>query len=186
MPFLEILTRTYKRPESLIKNIESVKQIQITSDLDIKHTFLIDEFGRGTAWANKNLGSYAEFIVGDYVWILDDDDVCIDTLLIQNLKQIVKDYQPKVIMAKCDIAYYQILPPSRLWKLRPVYTQISMSNFIVENSVYKTFAYAFPETLGGDYKFIAEVFEKIDETEIYWYDKIIMKAEQKGGGNPEK
>ena len=95
MPFLEVLTRTYKRPKMLKRNIDS---ILTQTDKDFTHTLLNDDVGRGIAWSYQNLASYAPFLVGDYVWILDDDDLAVSQTLIADLKTIAQAHNPDVIM----------------------------------------------------------------------------------------
>ena len=71
--FLEIVTRCFRRPTLLQKNIEALAAQ--TCD-DWEQTFLIDDIGRGVNWANESLAGYAPHLTGQYIWLLDDDDIC--------------------------------------------------------------------------------------------------------------
>jgi hypothetical protein len=72
--FLEVLTRCYRRPGLLAANQASLRA---QTCADWTQTLLVDEEGRGIAWSYVNMAGYAPHLVGEYVWILDDDDLCV-------------------------------------------------------------------------------------------------------------
>ena len=181
MCFLEILTRTGRRPNALQCNVASLAS---QTDRDFKQTYLVDEVGRGVAWANKNLGNYASNLTGDFIWILDDDDECTYADLIKDLKEIVAGNSPDAVMCKVIYCDFGELPPYDLWGKSPEFASISMSNFFVKREIYQQYSYAFPESLGGDHAFISEIFRQ-ENIKIYWWDQVVMRIMQIGRGAPE-
>lgn len=181
--FLEVLTRHYaKRPTSLERNQAS---LDAQTDDDWQQTLLIDDVGRGVAWANRQLGIYAPQVEGDYVWVLDDDDVCTRPTLVSELKAIVAAHQPDVIMLRGDCGNYGVLPPDTLWGKPPEFTCVCMSGFVVRRSVFQAFADAWPNTQGGDYAFISKVYAATEPGRIFWHDVTAMRIQYKGGGRAE-
>ena len=91
-PFLTIVTRCYKRPKALQKNIRSLKA---QTDPDYEQVFIIDKEGYGLAAADQALNKYRDINCGDYIMVLDDDDIVIDPQFIEKLKSDIlqkKDY----------------------------------------------------------------------------------------------
>lgn len=181
-PFLEVLTRCYARPESLKVNQAS---LDAQTDADWQQTMLVDDVGRGVAWANRNLGAYGPQLVGDYIWILDDDDECVRPTLVAELKAIVAEHHPDVIMLRTDCGNYGVLPPDDLWGHAPRYTQVSMSNFVVRREIWQAYAGAFPLAQAGDYAFVHAVVQGVGLENVYWHDVLAMRIQWKGGGRPE-
>ena len=181
-PFLEVVTRVYARPESLKVNQAS---LDAQTDRDWQQTMLIDDVGRGVSWANRNLGAYGPRLVGDYIWILDDDDECLRPTLVAELKAIVAEHQPEVIMVRSDCGRHGILPPDDLWGQSPRHSQVSMSNFVVRREIWQTYAPAFPLAHAGDYVFIHAVIQGVGLDNVHWHDVTAMRIQWKGGGRPE-
>lgn len=99
-PFLTILTRSFRRPESLGRCVNSVA---LQTDPDVEHVILHDPIGRGVGWSYLNL-RYA-IPRGEYVFMLDDDDYLINRDFVAALKQCAQDNdQPDVIYIKMDVS----------------------------------------------------------------------------------
>ena len=116
MAFLEVVTRCYKRPKMLKHNIDSL--LAQTCD-DWQQTLIIDEEGRGVGASYLEMARYADELEGDYIWILDDDDMCIRKTLVDELRRIVIDHDPDVIMLRMNHLERGILPSSN-WKEYPL------------------------------------------------------------------
>lgn len=176
---LEVLTRHLStRPNSLARCIASLQRQ--TCDRWLQ-TLLIDDVGRGVEWANRNLAHYAPNLQGDYIWILDDDDICTAPDLVAQLQFLCAD-SPDVIMAKGYYAGYGVLPDLG-WGIRPLLNHVGSSNFIVRRDIWQQCADAWPDRLAGDYAFINVVFEL--QPKVTWWNKQIMLAGKKGNGKPE-
>lgn len=191
MPFLEILTRCYKRPRMLAINQAS---LTTQTDPDWVQTLLPDLIGRGIGWSMENMANYASELVGDYIWILDDDDMCICPTLVADLKSIWVSSGPDVIMVKMDHEGV-ILPGERTWGHAPVYGQIGVSAFIVKREVWQANCRAFiPGWYGSDFSFINEIWGNnpqfdmamwITPPKIYWFDCVASRMQRHSLGKEE-
>jgi len=179
MPFLEVLTRTYKRPRMLAANMAS---LEAQTDDDHIQTLLNDDEGRGIAWSYRNLASYAPFLTGDYVWILDDDDMAVSQTLVSDLKGIVEAHNPDVIMLKMDHGRLGILPKS-CWQKQPEIGGIGCSAFVVKREIWQRHSKFFGSHYAGDYDFIASIFAR--DYEIYWFDCVASRVQQISYGAAE-
>lgn len=134
--FLEIITRTFgRRPGMLARNQASLIR---QTDPDWQQTLVVDDVGRGCAWANANLATVAA--IGDYVWVLDDDDVCLRDTLVAELKhKALVCADPYVIMLRAQHADFGILPHEENWQERPVLADIGFSNFVVRGDIWNLY-----------------------------------------------
>jgi hypothetical protein len=153
--FLEILTRTFgQRPRMLRRCTDSLKDLH---DPDWVQTIIRDEQGRGVAWANRNLASVDA--TGDYVWVLDDDDICCYHDLIGELKELVASSAPDVIMVRCYHAKFGMLPADDLWGQRPMMGTVGSSNVIVRREVWNEHRDGWREVYAGDFWFINRLWD---------------------------
>lgn len=178
-PFLEVLTRCYRRPRMLERNRASVEAM---GGSWLLHTFLNDAIGRGIGWSYRNMAAYAPDLEGFYIWILDDDDVCIYPDLYRDLQDIVAAENPDVIMLKMDHGERGILP-SHSWGGRPEQGDIGCSAYVVRRDVWRKHARYFTAEYAGDYAFISSVFD--GDYKIHWHDVIASRVQQIGLGKPE-
>lgn len=178
--FLQILTRhLVNRPTSLLRCQQSLLNQTYGG---WGQTLLIDDVGRGVEWANRNLAHYASRLTGDYIWILDDDDICIERDFVRQLQFWCAD-NPDVVMVRGDYANHGVLPDGDYWGKRPVLNHVGSSNFIVRRDVWQEYADTWPNALAGDFAFIDAVFES--DPYVKWWDKVVMRAVKKGYGNAE-
>lgn len=179
---LEVLTRHYTaRPAGLARNQASLEAQ--TCD-DWQQTLLIDDVGRGVRWANENMGRYAPQVEGDYVWVLDDDDYCTCSTLVEDVGRIVAEHKPDAIMVKSEVNRFGVLPDGAHWGKPPAYTHVCMSNFILRREVFQRHA---PGTLtaelGADFRLIQSVFDAGHS--IYWHDAVVMRSPHASWGKAE-
>ena len=180
MPFLEILTRTYKRPMMLAANQAS---LAAQTSGDWVQTLLVDEVGRGCGWANVRLGQQAPQLVGEYVWVLDDDDVCVDDSLVEQLALIAQVAAPDVIVMRMDHGALGVLPDGAHWRKRPVRGRIGVSACVIRRALFQQCAGAWKEVYDGDFDFIAAVFDA--KPIVFWYDCIASRVQRVSRGAPE-
>ena len=181
MPFLSVITRCYKRPTLLARNVAS---LEAQTDPDYEQLFIVDEIGRGIPWANQALATAEP--IGDYVLVLDDDDILRLPQAIDNLKGAAID-SPDIILFKVSSYNLGILPPLGLWGKRPQMGQITTSNFISRNDIWKKHVGSFNAGNNddfGDYMYISAVWE--DVSSIFWLDRILVSTpEGRRFGAPE-
>ena len=179
MPFLEVLTRCYRRPKMLEVCQQSLAR---QTCRDFQHTFLVDDIGRGIAWSYENLAAYAPKLVGEWIWLLDDDDMCISDTLVADLKAIAVEHNPEVIMLRMNHGERGILP-GKNWQKPPVQGDIGCSAFVVKRKVWQRHSGHLRAHYAGDYDFISSIFAR--DYEIYWHDCVASKVQRISLGAPE-
>ena len=181
MAFLEVVTRCYKRPKMLKHNIDS---LLMQTCPDWQQTLLVDEVGRGVGASYLEMARYADELDGDYIWILDDDDMCIRNTLVNELAQIVESHNPDVIMLRMNHLERGILP-SYTWEEYPRMGDIGCSAYVVRRDVWVAHSVEFERAdYSSDYYFIASIFDN-DDIDIYWYDVIASQVQRISMGEPE-
>ena len=172
MPFLSILTRTYNRPEALQ---QCKRSIAGQADQDLEHIILCDTVGVGVAEANRLfLGADPH---GQYVMMLDDDDLLASPWFISDLKAASEAYNPDVIVFQMNNAEMGILPDRFVWQGEPKHGHIGGSCIAVKLPTWDQCIWSIAtDGEGGgpvyhsDLVFLMEVWASTDR--IYWMDKI--------------
>jgi hypothetical protein len=179
MALLEILTRCYKRPAMLAANRAA---LQRQSSPDWTQTLLVDSDGIGIAATYERLASYEPG--GDYVWILDDDDICVYDDLVADLHDIAYAHDPDLVMIKMDHSGF-ILPDKFTWQKPPQLGHIGVSAFVVKRKIWMRHRSAFvPGCHHSDFNFISDIFGR--DYEVYWLDVVASKTQNGAhGGKPE-
>lgn len=181
MPFLSIVTRCYKRPTMLEKNIASVKE---QTDQDYEHIFLVDMDGHGVSWANHQFYRHRDKPVGDYIYMLDDDDMLTEPTAIERFKEITKS-KPDLVMCKFDCGPWGVLPSPGMWINQwPKLTKVGTPCFITRRDVWYDNIRHFCQPTAGDYYFLATIWPNLKSIE--WLDLIVGKVQQIGQGRPER
>lgn len=175
MAFLEILTRHHSGRPELLKRCEASLDAQ--TDLDWVQTLLIDDVGRGVFWANGNLGRYAPRLEGEYIWVLDDDDICICDTLIEDLKRTVAETCADVVMVRGEIHTHGIVPDDEHWGQIPEFANVAMPNFVLRRAVWQKHAGMLAVPRGADFRMIHDVFAA-GVYRIEWLDKVVVRAEK--------
>lgn len=180
MAFLSVVTRCYKRPKMLANNVASVRS---QTDPDYQQVFIVDDMGRGVGWANRQLVERAHEATGQYVMVLDDDDMLSDETLIETLKGIVEKNRPELIMAKMDHGELGILPNDDHWLKRPEHGQIGMSAWVASNELYRGAVQNIGPKRAGDVAFYQALYDRA--ASIYWLDQVISQVQRISWGKPE-
>ena len=180
IPLLSIVTRCYKRPETLKINIMSVARQ--TYD-NWEQVFIVDEEGVGLLLANQSLFLNRHRVKGDYVLILDDDDCLAYNEFVTDLKDIALDWGPDIIMIKMD-QILRTLPTPQVWEKRPIFGQIGSCCFVVRRDIWQEYIELFGQPNGGDFAFISALFARAESKgfDIYWFDKVCTKIQRVGYG----
>lgn len=181
-PFLEVITRCCRRPQMLAENKAAFER---QTCRDFIQTFLVDDIGRGKVWAEDNLRESVQHFKGHYIWLLDDDDLCIRDTLVHELRAIAQLLSPDVIMVRMDHGPLGVLPPDELWQQRPQPGRIGGSAVIVRREAWQVHGEAWREGVyHSDFEFIDSLFRD-GSLSIYWLDVVASKIQRISLGNPE-
>lgn len=174
-PLLEVLTRCNNRPKMLENNIAGWAA---QTDQDFVQTFLVDDVGRGVGWSYENMAAYAPNLVGKWIFVLDDDDVCIRPSLVAEVRQIARNAKAlDVIMVRMDHGPLGVLPEPKFWGRFPVQGHIGVSAYIVRRDVWRAHAHAMtPGCYTSDYRFIAAIWESAPR--VVWHDCIASRVQR--------
>lgn len=146
---------------------------------------LRDEVGRGVGWANGQLADFSQFLEGDYIWILDDDDLCIRPTLFKELNDIAEEHGPDVIMLKMDHGPRGILPDPATWGKRPAKARVGCSAFVVKKEIWQKHAEAWrTANYSSDFDFINSIFDE-KGISVYWHDVVASRVQMIGLGQPQ-
>lgn len=192
--FLSVLTRTHKRPQALLRCINSLNRqtknnfsVIVISDhkednvismvKSYPNLSIIVEYveALGYPLCNTYFNKVRDIINSDYVVFIDDDDEIIDEKYFEVLQDIsTKENYPKVIMSRALFTFSigkRVIPGNNLWGKFPILYNVSTLNFCVRSDVYKK--YDWPGVKCGDYYFISAIFNNIDwKKDAYWHDKV--------------
>ncbi len=182
MAFLEVVTRTFRRPAGLQRNRAS---LAAQSDADYVHTVIVDDEGIGVEAANARLADVEP--VGTYVWVLDDDDWCIEERLIERLKGIADNMRqaPAVFVVRMDHRELGILPDVGRWCGHvPPEGAIGASALIVRADVWRQYREWWRTgRYASDHDYIAAVLR--GEDHVVWLDWVVSAISRRSVGRPE-
>jgi len=183
MPFLSIVTRCYKRPKALRLNVVSVAK---QTDRDWEQVFITDDEGRGLLWANKSLYLNRHRVKGDYVLILDDDNILYHNKVVEHLKAVVAAHDPDILIVKLH-QIKRLLPTDEVWGKQPVFGHIDTGCFVVRHDVWVDNIILFGQPYGGDCAFIGGLFAQIEYNgwKVCWHDEVMTAIQRVSYGKPE-
>ena len=181
-PFLEVLTRTFgKRPRMFAINQSS---LWAQTDSDWIQTILMDAEARGINFATEQMAAYADRLVGEYIFCLDDDDMLICPTLVADLKCLAAEFDPDVIMLRMDHGGGVVLPDDDTWGQPPVLGRIGCSAFVVRRAVWAAHAGAMvPGHYASDYDFIRSIWDAAPR--VYWHNCVASRVMKQSFGQPE-
>ena len=177
LPLLTIVTRCCQRPQMLAKNIESVAA---QKDNSVEQVFLVDLQRRGRLHANKELRRHPSAIVGDYVYMLDDDCRLIHPRFVERLRNAVK-HKPDVVMVKSmrpQLKPY-VLPRGKWGDTKML--QGRMTNclcYVVKRRVWLKHIVAFGTGVSGAGRFLDAVLKS--NPTVIWLDVVAAETLQLG------
>lgn len=170
---LEIVTRCYKRPKMLARNVAS---LCAQSDTDWQQEFLVDPVGLGIGASYQRLAHHTP--LGAWVWILDDDDECCYAGLVADVRRIAAEKpETGVIMVRMDHGEgLGVLPDESVWERAPVMGHLGVSSYIVRRDVWQRHAGAFGGShYASDYDFIADVWR--ESPSVAWLDVVASRTQ---------
>jgi hypothetical protein len=152
---------------------------------DWVQTILEDREGQGVGPANARLGKIGVQLRGRYIWLLDDDDLCVRPTLVDELRQIVAaNAAPDVIMVRMDHGPRGIQPDNAHWGGPPTHGHVGCSAYIVRRRVWQMCAHTWRAVYHADFEFAEALFERTNH--IYWHDVIASRVQCIGFGRGER
>lgn len=186
MPFLSIVTRTYKRPRGLAR---CKLCLEGQTDHDFEHLVVEDTVGLGVAQSHQLIRDSRP--KGDYVMILDDDDFAATPYMVSDLKAAAQAYDPDVIVFRQNNAQLGILPDRFVWQQYPIKGHISGSCVAVKWHVWTACIPAIMTgglnggpCYEGDFYYIDAVWHYT--TKLHWLDKVLVIVPHIGRGGTEE
>jgi len=183
MPFLEIVTRTFMgRPNMLTANTESVAAL---TGADHNQNVLVDYHQKGVAAANAALANFEPS--GSYVWLLDDDDVCVYPAMVNDLKYLAWLHgNPPAFIVKMDHGEnLGVLPDAAHWCQPPHEGGIGCSAMITRRDVWMYCRQAWASgRYASDFDFISAVWAAHHDR-IIWHNVIASRCQRISRGEPE-
>ena len=176
MPFLSVITRCYKRLDMLGKNVESLTS---QGDPDFEQLFIVDAVGYGIGRANRELVTVKPS--GEFVLILDDDDMLINDAAITLLKEAAVD-RPDIVIFKADHNGLGVLPSRVVWEHRPIKGRIGSCDFITRRDIWEKHIHAFGVDACGDYEFLRALWQ--DRPKVVWLDEVLAGVQRISRGQP--
>ena len=186
MTFLTVVTRCYKRPDMLVENMTSLEG---QTDPDYEQLFIVDFEGRGIGWANRALGTVEP--AGEYVMVLDDDDMLTNDRAIELMKAATPKIQrygrptierPDMLIFKASHDGLGILPSPAIWGKRPLKGHIGSCDFISRRDVWERHIHRFGVDEGGDYAYLHAVW--MDRPKVVWLDEVLAGVQRISHGEP--
>ena len=176
--FLEVVTRTFvgRRPDLLLRCHRSLVQL----GPGLKHSILVDHAPLGVPYANRKLSTFEA--TGDWVWVLDDDDVCSYKHLIQDLKWLAETVCPDAVIVRAMWLQRDglVLPPDEMWGKRPVLGKIGTPCVITRGDVWNEYRVNWGERYAGDFDYIDGLFDA--GLDIAWLDVVAAEVPQVNSG----
>jgi hypothetical protein len=183
MPFLEIVTRTFnQRPKMLAANVASVEALR---GADATQVLLVDLEKRGVASANAMLAEFTP--CGQYVLVLDDDDVLTHMGLVEDLKQLAWMHgNPPAFIVRMDHGdWLGVLPSDNDWKQEPHEAGIGSAALIARKDVWMAHRATWASgRYASDFDFIHSVWCEYGG-HIVWHDVVASKCQRISRGQPE-
>jgi hypothetical protein len=184
-PFLSIVTRCMegKRPKGITLNQESVNA---QLEKNYEQIFINDPKGYGMLEANKSFAYVSDMIKGQYIHLLDDDDIYIKESFTLRMKEIADRENPDIILFKMYIHTGDgdnIYPKSDCWGDIPKIARIGGSCFIVKKELYQRYIHEFGVRRCGDFQFLRALWTE-PNLKAYWHDEIMCESKP-SHGKPE-
>lgn len=175
--FLEVVTRHMPTRDELFRTNEAGLMRQ--TDDDWRHTVLLDDVGRGMAWAQAQLAELP--VAGQYVWLLDDDNECLLPTLVEELKAIANGHDyPDVIMMRTERGG-TLFPDDYHWQRPPVMGRIDAACYVIRSDVWQRHADAwYSGRYESDFDFIDDVWSA--GPRVFWHDVVASRAMRISGG----
>lgn len=135
----------------------------------------MDEYQRGVEFANGQMALRNwKDVEGEYVLILDDDDVLNDPDLIGKLKTFPA---PDLFMVRMHHGPWGILP-AETWENAPQRGRQGCSCVIPSRALFLEAVKAYKPKYDGDFDFVAACYDRAET--VVWLDTVATRVQQVG------
>ena len=177
--FLSVYTPTFARPTLLATCRQSV-EAQTARDA-IQHLIVYDDVGIGIGGMFAEIQEHVGNLRGDYVYILQDDDVLAGPDVVERLRVFaIENNDPAVVIVR-NQKRGMILPTH--WMDRPRRNHIDLGSYVVRRDVLTAHAGDFAPKYDGDFEYIDAVWRA--GWRFTWCDLLFARALGTGLGRPE-
>jgi len=184
---LSVVTRCCMRPELLRENVESVRK---QTARFVQQIFIVDRHRQGISWANKQLHEKRNFVTGDYVFILDDDNILPDNEFWE-YASLVAEYAdtPEVLVTLAlRPSGQRVFPGHEDWVNKNlVKARTNAHCYVVRSDIWKKHIISFgtPTTHSGAWQFPEAMLKHKPPYRWKWVEVIAGESVQLGRGHTD-
>lgn len=188
LPLLDVVTRHYATPRRAGLLAEQRASLQFTSS-DWVQTLLIDPHGRGVGASHERLRTYEPY--GRFVWILDDDDLCLAPDLLELI-----DQQAEMQIFKMQYGARKVVIPDPItWERgaaaapRPTHaacrrfpSHLSAQCVVFRRDYWLARRHLWTDAYDGDRQFLETAYDLVSR--VTWTDRVIAALTHHNRGTP--
>lgn len=161
---------------------QNQRSLSEQSDPDYQHIIIEDVYQRGVEYANGQMAARDwSDVEGEYVLILDDDDLMADDLLVLKLKRHTyysdNDTPPDLFMVRMDHGQWGILP-AETWEGEPQKGRQGCSCVIPSRAIFLEAVKSYTPKYDGDFDFVSACYGLSEN--IHWLDTVATRVQQIG------
>lgn len=182
MTFLTIFTRHMaSRPGYYARHCAS---LEWQTCRDFEHLVIEDDTGRGIAWAQQQIPAHAGEVQGDYVQVLNDDDVLAGPRVVALIRAAALHTGADIIVHKTDSLEIGIIPDTVSWLHGPVCGHMSDADVTVRRDVWRRHVDAYQSgRYTADFDFLCQLWR--GGYRVHWLDMIAVKCLRVSRGRAE-
>lgn len=180
--FLTIVTRhMLSRPGFYAQHMASLES---QTCQDFEHLVIVDDVGRGISWAQQQLPAHAAYVRGDYVQVLNDDDVLAGPRVVATIQAEALQSGAEIIVHRTDSQEIGIIPDAVSWLHGPVCGHMSDADVTVRRDVWLKYVDAYQSgRYEADYEFLRRLWA--GNYRVRWLDMITVRCLRVSRGRPE-
>jgi len=179
MKTIAFVTRVHPRRPNMLKIcVESVKAQTSDDYVHILHRDDSTEKGYGVPGANISLMKIKS-IDAQYVMILDDDDMLVDSKFVETFAKAVNGNNLEIVFFKGKIIGLGEFPRRAIWGKAPRCAAIASFCFAVRHDVWMNYIHMFKQKTAGDFSFISHCY-KMTKNHL-WLNRVVAQTQMRPG-----
>lgn len=160
---------------------DCVASVEAQSCPDWEQVIVRDEVGIGIGGMFGEIERHTDELHGEYVYVLQDDDVIVDSEFVGGLKRFADEQgMPDVVIVRSRKGPLDL---PMVWEAAPAMGMIDLANYVVRRDVFVRFAGCFGQRYAGDFDFIDAVWRS--GARFAWCTRYASMAQQIGRGRSE-